>query len=708
VVLAGVLVAGVLVGVIGGPLAAAAPGRPAQSPDRPLTIGAVSPWVESDGTFEVAFRPSTAVPLDSTLSYTIHQRLRPEGDESLRQRTDDVLDGGDLGGILQATVEVPTISYGNPVEGLVLRIPLSGTGGGGRTFVPTPGVHPVELELNAADGSSLWVETVFLNRMPAETVTDPSGGPGRLSVSLVVPIEGPPSLGPDGTPELDAETRAVVASATGLLTQVPDAPLVLGLRPNTLSGVMRSSTGPDGAFVQALRSPSVRATVARRTDVAVDTGGLVAADASDAVIQQLDLGDRVVRSATGRVPATDTWLLDETVSPESLPLVAGVGTRRVVVPTERLRLPSGADAEVARTRALALQGATDLTVLADDPRLTLRLVDPQVDAGLRANQVATALMSSWFTAADEGPGSFPGPSVAIVVPAATDPEVVRALLPAVTGTGPLTADPAAVPLRPARIDGEVVTAALAPRLPSDQRRPAEEARASRALIASFAGMAGDREPDLLLWELLNAETLSTQMDPGSRQEIHRTVEAQIRSRVASIVLPPERRVVLTSRDAAIPLRFRNDLTYPVLVRVTYRSPRLEVEGGGVQTVVLQPGENRIDLNVSVQAPGSAILRVGVTSPDSQIAVGQSSLPVTSSRISGVGAVLSVISILVLAGWWILTVRRSRRERTAGATPASVGARPAGPDRRGGDVAATVGGGDAADHDGGDGSVDRSG
>jgi Na+-transporting methylmalonyl-CoA/oxaloacetate decarboxylase gamma subunit len=254
-----------------------------------------------------------------------------------------------------------------------------------------------------------------------------------------------------------------------------------------------------------------------------------------------------------------------------------------------------------------------------------------------------------------------------------------------------------------------VTAALAPRLPADQRRPADEARGTRALIASFAGMAGEAEPDLPLWELLNAETLSTQMDTGSRQEIHRSIEAQVRARVASIVLPPERRVVLTSRDATIPLRFRNDLPYPVQVRVTYRSPRLEVDGGGVQTVVLQPGENRIDLDVSVQAPGSAILRVGVTSPDSQIAIGQSSLPVTSSRISGVGAVLSVLSILVLAGWWILTVRRSRRERRAGRTDTSDPQPPPDRDTATGDVAATVGGrADAPDLDGAGGSVVDSG
>lgn len=644
---------------------AGATGRsPAQADDLALEVASVSPWVDADGVFEVAFAPSTAVPLDSTLSYTVHQRLRPSGDGTLRQRTDDVLDGDDPGGILQATVTTRSVELGNPVEGMVLRVPVSSTGGGdGAAFLPTAGIHPVVLRLDAADGTALWSTTVFLNRLPTDPVTDPDGRPARLALSLVVPIEGPPSLAPDGRTELDAETRADVAAATGLLSQVPEAPLVLGLRPNTLTGVTRSPTGTDSAFVQALRSPTVRATIARRTDVAVDTGGLVAADAPDALIQQLDLGGRIVQTATGRVPTVDTWLLDETVSPESLTVVAGVGTRRVVVPAERLRLPDGVPEEIARSRALALQGSPDLTAIADDPTLTLRLVDPQVEPGLRANRATTALMASWFTAADEGAAAFPGPSAVVVLPAGTDPEVVRAMLPVLAGDGPVTGDPGALPPAPSQVAGESLTAALAPRLPTDQQGPVAAMRSTRTLIDSFTGISRGAEPLRETWELLNSETLSTQMDPGRRTETHATIRAQVDERVRAIGLPPERRVVLTTREAAVPLRFRNDLPYPVEVRVRIRSPRLEIDGGQIQTLVLDPGENRIDLDVTVQAPGAAILRIDVTSPDGRIEVGQSALPVTSSRISGVGAVLSVLSLLVLAGWWISTWRRSRRERT---------------------------------------------
>jgi hypothetical protein len=219
-------------------------------------------------------------------------------------------------------------------------------------------------------------------------------------------------------------------------------------------------------------------------------------------------------------------------------------------------------------------------------------------------------------------------------------------------------------------------------------------------------MAGGAEPLRETWQLLNSESLSVQMDPGRRSETHASIRRQIDERVDAIGLPPERRVVLTTRDATVPLRFRNDLPYPVEVQVRIRSPRLEIQGGQTQTLVLDPGENRIDLDVTVQAPGAAIMRIDVTSPDGRLAIGQSSLPVTSSRISGVGAVLSVISLLVLAGWWLSTVRRSRREQRGldGTAPDPDGDVGAGPEAE----PVGVRGGDAPDPHRAGGSVDPSG
>lgn len=648
--------------------------------DGPLTIAGVSPWVAADGTFEVRFSP-TVLPEGAVLRYTVHQRLREGRAGSVRASLDTVLDGASPGPVLRGPVEVPAAQLGDPATGPVLSIAIDpARGTSTRVYVPDAGIHPVTLELVDVEGRDLWTDTVLLNRLPSSPVEGADGAPARMAVTLLLPVEGPPSLEPDGTATLDPVTRSAVASATSLLTAVPEAPLTLGLRPNTLTGVVRSGSAADEAFVQALRAPAVRASVARRSDVAIDAGGLVEADASDELLRQLLEGGATLNEVTGREPRVDTWLLDDTVSPAALPVLAGAGTRRLLLPAERLRLPSGVSTQDARSRALGLQDGQGLTVTAEDPFLTLRLTDPRRDPGVRANQVASSLMSGWFGAAEEGATAFPGPSAVVVVPPATDAAALRALLPAFADGGPLTTDPAAVPTAAARLGGRAATASLAPRVPADQDGPLLATRSGRTLIDAYRRMAGTAEPDLELWSELNSEILSTQMDAGRRARTRAAITADIERHAARVELPPQRRVVLTSQDATVPLRFRNGLPYPVQVIVRARSPRLDVKGDDTKLVTLRPGENRVDLQVTVRAPGTALLRLDVRSPDGVIQLGRTDLPVTSSSISGVGAALSVVSLLVLLGWWLLTVRRRRRDdaRTAGNHPSQR----RGPDRAG--------------------------
>jgi hypothetical protein len=92
-----------------------------------------------------------------------------------------------------------------------------------------------------------------------------------------------------------------------------------------------------------------------------------------------------------------------------------------------------------------------------------------------------------------------------------------------------------------------------------------------------------------------------------------------------------------------------------------RSPRLEIDQPTTE-IVLQPGATVIDLPVTVQAPGESLLRIELTSPDGGITIPGPAVPVRSTAISGVGAALSIVSILFLCGWWLRTMRRHRRER----------------------------------------------
>jgi hypothetical protein len=154
--------------------------------------------------------------------------------------------------------------------------------------------------------------------------------------------------------------------------------------------------------------------------------------------------------------------------------------------------------------------------------------------------------------------------------------------------------------------------------------------------------------------------------------LHATIRTGIAGSVAAIEPPPSRRVVLTSQDTVIPLRLRNGLPYDVTLLMRTRSPRLEIEGGETREIVLRPGENRIDLPVEVQAPGESLLRIELQTPDGGLSLTGAAIPVQSTAVSGVGAALSIVSVLFLLGWWIHTHRRGRRRAaaTGGAHPTS--------------------------------------
>ena len=61
-------------------------------------------------------------------------------------------------------------------------------------------------------------------------------------------------------------------------------------------------------------------------------------------------------------------------------------------------------------------------------------------------------------------------------------------------------------------------------------------------------------------------------------------------------------------------------------------------------------------------------------PDGGLTLPATSIPVRSTAVSGVGAALSILSILFLAGWWLHTNRRARRQRAeeSGSHPSGSG------------------------------------
>ncbi len=651
---------------------------PAERTDE-LAITAVSPWVGPDGTFTISF--STAgMPPDAVVTTTIRQRLRPRGD-TLRDALETQLDDGTPPRNLQAPMVTPLARLPNRNGTATIEIPVrSGAGDTERQLIPTPGIHPVTIEVAPSGTTGISTATVFLNRLPEEPQTGRDGRPARTAVQLLAALDSAPALGVDGRSALSIDESLAVSSWESMLTENRDLPLTVALRPNTILGLQRSEVPADRAFVEDLAGTAF--TVAAQSYVKVDTAALARSD-STVLDQQLATGSSILDSVTGHRPG-DIWMFDDTVDPSAARRLARAGITHLFVSEDRLALQSDAqsddadsdDADMpARTRTFALDGVDGMTVTSYDAEVTRLLLDPDLSPGLRAHRSATAVMASWFDAVRSGPSAFPGVSAAIVLAPGVDHETlaafVSALAPDTAADGfqapaPLQISPPTAATADDR--GDPVSARLRRRHPDDQDAVVRSWRDTATRIAGFASMTGPEDPMIREWTLLNDQTLALASDTAARNATWGHIGRSIDERLAMIQSPPPRSVVLTSRSRSIPLRLRNRGDTAVTVRMTTRSPRLEFPAGATRDVRLEPGENRVDIPVEVRAPGSSLLRIDLRSPDGALEIREVQVTVRSWSISGVGAALSIASLAVLAVWWIRTLRRRRRPEQAGSDP----------------------------------------
>ena len=368
---------------------------PVSGDDPMVQVASVSPWVEPEGEFQVRFGPSSTIPPGTQLTVTIHETLRATDDASLRSEVNDVIEGGSTGRILQAPVTVPFDQLGDATTGAVLSIPIRSTRGDpDRVFLPNPGIHPVDLVLTGPEGPELWSQTVFLNRLLFDNSDDPS----PVRVSLVLPVQSGPAVGTDGSGTFTVEQRAQLSSVTSLLESVPEAPMTLAVRPNTLDGLERTTEPWAGDLLESLRVGRRDNVVLRLPYVPIDTAALVEADEPGQIEQQLLVGSGTVAQRIGRATSATTWTLDRSVSTPALPLLERLGVESLIVGVGTLQLPPGLDEDQVMTSPVRLGGSEDLQALAYDSIVSQRLADARVDPGLRAHEGVSLMMAGWFSA----------------------------------------------------------------------------------------------------------------------------------------------------------------------------------------------------------------------------------------------------------------------------------------------------------------------
>ncbi len=750
------------------PSRAAAVAPPGANTD-PITIDSVTPWVLSEGEFQVRFTTSATFPADAQLSYTIHQPLTASTRADPREALIDVLGGGSPGKVLQAPVTTPLSQFGTAEGSSLLSIPVRSRSSSdrGRAFLPNPGIHPISIVITSAGGPELWSTVVFLNHLPrdyspdggdrieGDGTSDGSAAPSEKSrpnlvASLVVPVSTRPAM-VSGKAAFGVRDTARLSALTRLLKGAPSSPLKVLLRGDVIAGLNQmddrwsastlealqtafgattdndanptpdstvpDSTTPDttvagasttGTVAPSSTSPgtsngstSTTAESASTTTqpnspnggagsststtqtgpelvaapfVGSDTEALATAGAGDVMRSQLDLGSELAAATSTRPLLRGAWMLDDHLGPVAAPMIESLGVSEVVVGQSQISRDDRGRGHLSRLEPGRLGGTSSTRVIAYDKEISTVLAEDTTTPVLRAHEVLSLLFADWYDNSTER-DPVPDPVTVIVVQPTASPETVAAIGSALSGVGPVRGSSAdhlfveagSVSVEPDEaVDRSAEVTLRAPSPTDNAIKTLAEFSATGTTISSFA-TATTAEPMLESWRLRNSESLAATLSNAQVSSIHRSIRSQISERTSAIRPPESRRIILGGRETTIPLRFRNDLPYTVTVRLHGRSPRLKVGGGNPIDVVLKPGENRVDVPIAVQAPGESLLRMRVTTPDELLPISSFDLPVQSTAISGVGAALSIISILFLMVWWARTFLRGRRDEARKAT-----------------------------------------
>ena len=556
-----------------------------------------------------------------------------------------------------------------------VELPMSGT---------VNALHPVTVELRADGG----LTPLAVLRTSVLFIAEDERPEVPLNVSLSFVLDEPVRTRPDGV-HLDEGLETSLAAGGRLetivaaLEQTP-VPATLVLSPLLLDELRRMADGyrvqegdtqrsvPPGEAGAAAATGMLERlrALAARVEIEVvalpfaspSIPALVDADLGEDLRVQIERGRQVVAEILATEPSTTVFRPPgSSLSPAALDVLALLlradgQLEPLLVDAEVLAPPEGLT--LSPPGAALLDSATgDLPVIAPDPILEDRTEAVPNDPALAAMWTLGELAALYL----EQPSIDRGAAIVFSEDEAPSPPFLRTLL---RGLRPepdeqwvrLTSNPNRVvaaetgPEDPplalrdlqhssrSTIVSEAVTATLGRAKSALSRLEAIEA--SPALVEQI-------RRNLLVAEsryLLGRESLALEFLSAAR--------ASVAAEFAKIRPPDtDSEVTLTSRSGTIPLTIRNEADYPVRVRVTLGSTRLQFLGGASRDLVLEPPGASISFPVRAQTTGRFPVAVQVRTPDGGGLVAESSIVVRSTAYNRVALAVTIGAALFLALWW---------------------------------------------------------
>lgn len=584
----------------------------------------------------------------------------------------DVLDGTLPSNV--DTLEIPVDESSRNASGVLdLVVPIEiGTTSRDKLQMSATGLYPISIAL--AVGSDVTDRIVtFVERLP-EGVTTPEEVPPLL-VSILGLVPGEVTLRPDGSTVVSEADRLALSSLIAAAESLPGVPLTVGVRPELVEGLSRSSVD-DGQLLASLQFTDAM-TYLSMPYVSIRPGAVVGTPFSDSFLDQLRLGDDVLSDSLPlTTPRRIAWPIDHAPSADEAQFVRDVGFRSILL------LPEAQDdaglevlqfVDPSRLVDLELPNRGTIEALMVDPRLsdilTRAEAGPSSDTYLAAQHVLADLKMLRLEIIERGE-TITGRSIVLATRDGSllSVDSLTSLVDTLAASGLVDLVDLDVALSRTAVglaDGRPVTITL----PDPSDTPSTDPYAAVALGAlrasAFASMLPDGDDRPAEWRRLLDVATDDRLSGDERQRYLDVVVAATGEVAAGIVPPSPTSFTLGGRVSEIRLGLRNDGPVDLQVRLRLTSPKLIFPDG--EPVVVLPADTLTPVEIAVEARsnGRFPVTVQLVTPEGTVTLTEPIVfTARVNALAGLGQVVTGVALLLLATWWVHHWRVQYRRRQA--------------------------------------------
>lgn len=515
------------------------------------------------------------------------------------------------------------------------------------------GIYPVRVEVMIDDVSRAALVT-FVNRY------DPSREVRPMPINVVVALDSPITLQPDGSRLIDQPTRTKIEKLIKLLT-LDSSRMTVQISPELIDGLSRSSNPDDQSLLVQLVAALGSAPIVPGPYVQFDPSAASANKQADQFNSVIEKGITTWQQV---LPSTRTvssiWFARKPLDENGLDLLVKAGVRSVVMlPTSSAAL--GEFDNAARPYRLE-SNDVDLSLHLVDKNYVDQLSTPTKNAFSSATYLAAQILAQRRQIEAEG-GT---PALRRVVLASRDGSVVNEDLIHETMLI-LSRVPQQVALR-------TMTNLPAPRL--DAYKPS----LSKVNIASFveratkiADLRKDTEklrstisPEATIWQDWNERLLvmsSDSMTDAKRDEFISATRDQLKKIRQSVTLQEGTTFTLGSRESTLRLDLQNSSDFAMTVQVQVVSSKLRFKNEIATIQIPANGSNELVVDVVALSNGLFPVEVKIFTADGLSQLGKKiEVSARVNALAGLGQVVTGVGLLLLATWWVAHIRRKYRKK----------------------------------------------